>query len=260
MMQRMTVRGEGWYADPQDAARLRWWDGARWTQHTRDGAAPASYHSPLPRWWGGLTVALQVGFLLNIAAALFVLYVDQEILGFIDELRLRPDTVSEADGARIDDLILMSVLGVVPWLGTGLLFIIWTYTAHHSARMDRSVLRHGSGWAIGGWFVPVLNSWRPFQMVLDVRRGATGDRDLPITRRLGWWWSTFVASYVVSAVSEYYYRALGGTPEDLPDNYLDLFASAATWERWSGALTVVSGVLAILVVREVRALVRAERS
>jgi len=24
----------GWYADPSGRTRLRWWDGARWTDHT----------------------------------------------------------------------------------------------------------------------------------------------------------------------------------------------------------------------------------
>lgn len=29
---------EGWYADPRDASRSRWWDGSRWTDATRHGA------------------------------------------------------------------------------------------------------------------------------------------------------------------------------------------------------------------------------
>ncbi len=34
---------EGWYGDPEEPARLRWWDGSRWTEHTRErpGEAPA---------------------------------------------------------------------------------------------------------------------------------------------------------------------------------------------------------------------------
>lgn len=239
---------------------LRWWDGAGWTMHTHDPAASTTaHHPPLPRWWGGLTVALQLGFLLSLAMSLYVIYVDQEILAFVEELRLRPDTVVEADGARIDRLMTWSSLEALPWLGTAVLFIVWSYTLHHSSRMDRSVLRHGSGWAIGGWFVPFLSLWRPFQMVLDLRRGATGDADLPTTRTLGWWWATFLTSYVVGLVGTFYYQAFDATADDDAGLLLDHFASAATWERGSAVLTIVCALLAIRVVREVRSLVRAER-
>ena len=28
---------QGWYPDPNDASRLRWWDGSAWTDHTHGG-------------------------------------------------------------------------------------------------------------------------------------------------------------------------------------------------------------------------------
>lgn len=31
----------GWYADPQNSAIQRWWDGGRWTEHTQPGAPTA---------------------------------------------------------------------------------------------------------------------------------------------------------------------------------------------------------------------------
>ncbi|MBL0748701.1 DUF4328 domain-containing protein [Nocardioides baculatus] len=253
----MTVSGEGWYADPQDPARLRWWDGSAWTMHTHDpGTTPGTHHAPLPRWWGGLGAALQAGLLVNLAMSLYVIYVDREILAFVEELRLRPDGVTDADGLRIDRLLLWSALEWVPWVGTGILFIVWTYTAHHSARMDRSVMRHGSGWAIGGWFVPLLNFWRPLQVVLDIRRGATGDEELPVTRTLGWWWVTFLVSYATSMIAGFHYRA--SESDDEGGQLLDHFAGAATWEQWSSVINIVCAVLAVRVVSEVRSLVRAE--
>lgn len=252
-----TIRGEGWYADPQDAQKLRWWDGAGWTPHTHDPVAPAQPYSPLPRWWRGVTVALQVALLLSLAAATFTLYVDLQILGFVDDVRFRPDTVVEADGARIDRLVLLTGVEVVALLITGVLFVAWLYSAHHSSRMDRSVLKHGSGWAIGGWFVPVLGLWRPFQMVTDVRRGATGDSTVDVPRTQGWWWGTWTLSYVLVQVVSFFYAEAARAPEDDPGAYLDLLATAASWERFTSLLTMAAAVLCIFLVRQVRDLVLA---
>ncbi len=42
----------GWFADPHKPESLRWWDGARWTQHVHPGAAaqpaPAAHSSYAP--------------------------------------------------------------------------------------------------------------------------------------------------------------------------------------------------------------------
>ncbi len=36
----------GWYADPQNAAQLRWWDGAQWSTHTTPVPQPAAPATP----------------------------------------------------------------------------------------------------------------------------------------------------------------------------------------------------------------------
>lgn len=36
----MSTPAAGWYTDPQDAANLRYWDGAAWTEHTAPGHFP----------------------------------------------------------------------------------------------------------------------------------------------------------------------------------------------------------------------------
>jgi hypothetical protein len=247
----MSVSGEGWFADPQDKYRLRWWDGSAWTERTLERA---DGRPDLPRWWSGLSWVLQVALLSNVATSAFVLYVDLETLAFVDDVRLRPDAVSMADAERIDTLALWAVADVAAYLVTAVMVIVWLYTLHHSSRMDRRVLRHGSGWAIGGWMVPVLNLWRPFQMVSDVRRGATGDAGAPVPLRQGWWWGTWLALLVVVVVVNGLYSRVEAAEVGLP--YVEALGEAASWERISCVLSMVSAVLLATVVREIHALVR----
>jgi hypothetical protein len=248
----MSASGEGWFADPQDASRLRWWDGTRWTEHTHP--LPGAAHVPsLPGWWSGFSLVVQAALLACVAASSFTLWVDLETLAFVEEVRLRPDAVTIADAERIDALTLWTLLELLAMVVTGVLFIVWLYTAHRSSRMDRRLLRHKSGWAIGGWFVPFLNLWRPFQMVSDVRSGATGDGSARVSFLQGWWWGTWVVLTVASgAVSSLYNRA--SSAPDGPQ-YADALGDAASWERLACGLSIVSAVLAILVVREITTLV-----
>ena len=80
----MTI-APGWYADPDNAAQLRWWDGAQWTPQAMPvpGAGPAvgsgyppqTAYAPrtAPSYPGGLRVASPKSFLArNVNSALAV--------------------------------------------------------------------------------------------------------------------------------------------------------------------------------------------
>lgn len=252
----MSASGEGWYADPQDPARLRWWDGAQWTDRTMPLVRTSHWGPPLKRSWLRVALVLQFALAAYIATATFTIYAALETLSFVEEVRLRPDTVSVEDGEWIDTLALWSLLEIPTTLVAGVLFIVWLYTVHHSDRMDRLVLKHGSGWAIGGWFVPIMNMWRPFQMVTDVRRGATGDRDAAATHRQGWWWGTWILSNVLMGVVAYYY----GVAYDAPDpQFVDALGTAASWELAACVANILAAIFAILVVQQVTTLAAAPR-
>ncbi len=58
--------------------------------------------------------------------------------------------------------------------------------------------RFGKGWAIGAWFVPILNLFRPKQIANDIWRGSDSalpahasdswyNRPTPVL--LAWWWA-----------------------------------------------------------------------
>ncbi|MEU9144595.1 DUF4328 domain-containing protein [Streptomyces sp. NPDC048349] len=87
----------------------------------------------------------------------------------------------------------------------GVVFIAWFHQMHRCVRAlapDRSGT--GSGWAIGCWFVPLLNLWRPFRIALGMW-GVCGSpapqgRATPSPWPVGLWWGLFVG---VGAFNQY---------------------------------------------------------
>ncbi|MBS2939165.1 DUF4328 domain-containing protein [Nocardioides sp. J2M5] len=246
----------GWYADPHDVRLLRWWDGTGWTAHTHP-ARPAVVAPPLPRWWGGLSVAAQVALGVAALTGLLNLYVDRRVLALADEVARRGVPVTVAERDALGGVLWLSTAALPATLVAGVLVITWLHTAHRSSRMDRSLLRHGSGWAVGGWFVPVLNYWRPFQVVCDVRRGATGDPDARAGALQVCWWLAFCGTYVLGTVSQVRGTFTVPAPGDPVVGYSSVLVAVAGTHQWAAALQVLAAVLAIAVVRDVTRLVLA---
>lgn len=80
------------------------------------------------------------------------------------------------------------------------LFIAWFFQAYKNLRrLGVANLRYGNGWAIGSWFFPILNLWRPKQIANDVWRGSepgveisSGWKAVTVPSLLHWWWGLFL--------------------------------------------------------------------
>lgn len=250
----------GWYADPRDGRWLRWWDGSSWTEHLHP-VPPTAHHPDLPRRWALLSVLTQLALAGMVVSSAYGIWVDRQVLAFDEEARLRPDTVSLVDGQRIDSLLMSTLLASAWMLVTGVLFISWLYTAHRSSRLDHSVMRHDSGWAIGGWFVPVVNFWQPFRVVTDVRRGAAGDPRTEVTLSQVWWWGLFAGQYVLSWGAQLRASATAAAYPDTPVlGYSGVVVDVARVHQWTSLVTIAAAVLAIVVVRDLTRLVLTERT
>ena len=129
------------------------------------------------------------------------------------------------------------------------LFICWFHASYANLRaLGQPNLRYGTGWAIGSWFVPFLNLWRPKQISNDIWRGS--DPDAPsftvsawptvaITPFLGAWWAAWIAANLLSnAVGRTLWRA--DTAEDI--------RSAARFEIFASVIDIIAVVLAVAVV------------
>jgi Domain of unknown function (DUF4328)/Protein of unknown function (DUF2510) len=254
----VTTTPAGWYPDGQDPSLLRWWDGSQWSTHTvQSRREPGPYFTgdqrpALGRGW--FTLSLVVENALRFSVMISLAYVAVDFWGhrMFGSWRLGPEEIDQSEAEFYDTVgRWLSVADIVLFFLTGVLFIIWLFRAHRSDRMYPAQLRHASGWAIGGWFVPILNLWRPPQMVLDVRRGASGT-GWPSTALVLWWWWILMVSNVVQSVA----NSLAPSADAAFGTYVEDVRRSLVVDASASILAAIAAVLAILVVRSTVRLVR----
>ena len=104
----------------------------------------------------------------------------------------------------VEEAVAAAALAGFASVGTGVAFIVWTRRVYTNLEpLGAMEPRYGTGWAIAGWVVPILNYWRPKQIINDAWRAAdptlplgrnTTWRDAPVARVVDWWWALFLAS------------------------------------------------------------------
>ncbi len=208
----------GWYADPYDATRWRYWDGVAWTPTVSPSAAPPV--PPPPPWLPappanqyvrgtfrslrGLSTALLVLFIVLAAMyALLAAFIGGRIAlvgRIINGERVTVAEVTDADDAVAGGAIFVILVATAVFI----LFVIWLWRAYSNLEsLGVGPRRYGRGWAIGAWFVPVANLFIPKQVVNDSWRAADERAPgnprwakLPISGVFTAWWLTFIVSIV----------------------------------------------------------------
>ena len=176
---------------------------------------------------------------------------------FLYEMQLLASgNMGEEVEALIDmNLMAQEVLGLVQmtcFLASGIVFLMW----HHRVYRNLPALgvddrRFSPGWAVGHWFIPIFNLFRPYQTMAETWRGSdpapllnrTEERSVRTSMALiGWWWAFWIImSTLDSAASRIFTRADTIDEIIFADGMLVLAALA----------TVPAAVLAILVVHRI---------
>lgn len=81
---------------------------------------------------------------------------------------------------------------------------MWTYRASANAHTLSSEMTISPGWAVGWYFVPIMNLFRPYQAMREIwiashLRGHWGDRPTP--GLLGWWWGLWIVTNILGNIS-----------------------------------------------------------
>lgn len=173
----------GFYPDPRVPTQERRWDGERWTIETRPLPVSPSVSLPviaveqpsLGSGYARLASALQAVMFVYAGVAMvsagFVLWQRSVFLSWRDD----PNRVDQTLAEQMDLFSgVTSVIAVLAILAGAVLFIVWLWRGIRSNNVDHSYIEHADWWAIGGWFIPIWNRFRPFQMV-----GISGEPHTP---------------------------------------------------------------------------------
>jgi hypothetical protein len=150
----------------------------------------------------------------------------------------------EASDSR-QAVIALVVLGL--WVIAAVAFIRWFSAAYRNVGAFGHTHRFRTGWAVGGWFVPILSFWRPKQIANDIWRGSDPavppHLDVwsrPVPALFGLWWAAWIIGLFVSRAA---FRSglTASTAEELQ--------TAAALDAIGFLIDITAATLAILVVR-----------
>jgi hypothetical protein len=186
--------------------------------------------------------AVNVVFTALVAISIVACVFDVLEIQLMDRI-VAGDTITEAEATANDNR--QGATGVIQfaaYVAGAIVFIRWLRAAYRNTDVVApGKRRYGHGWAIGSWFVPILNLWRPKQIVNDVWwAGGYDRRDAEPGALLVYWWTAFLISGWAGNIAM---RGLfdDQTPQDLRDSSVALAIS--------DGIDVFGAILAILVVR-----------
>lgn len=117
-----------------------------------------------------------------------------------------PFDQSIADAAELASNLL-GIIAFITMVFTAVFFIMWFRRAYNNLHQFDFNLSYNEAWAAGAWFVPILNLFRPYQIMKEMYNQA----DLVLTRsnsignnlrsaHVGWWWAFWIATSVLGQI------------------------------------------------------------
>lgn len=195
----------------------------------------------LGRW---VVVLLGLAVFMDLAAVVVGL-AERELFGRIASGSFTDAEVNDSDNRMA--MIRIAQLSI--YLVTGIVFIVWFHRAYKNLVAFGAELPHKRGWAIGAWFVPILNLFRPKGMADAIWQASdpelphpAGDewskREAPLFMHV--WWVTWILSLFLGRA----YANMGRTIESI-----DQAQTLNTVGLASDGLGAVAGILAIAFVK-----------
>jgi hypothetical protein len=138
----------------------------------------------------------------TVALGIAMLHHDQVV---DDYNQFRTNYAATEDASRLLGMAAIALAALL--VATTVVFIVWTWrSAKNNEVLGRVQPRHTSGWAIGGWLIPIGNLWIPVQIMQDLWEGSDPEvqgryrvQGFGRSPLISWWWGLFLASRVLAA-------------------------------------------------------------
>lgn len=196
---------------------------------------------------GGLTLGVNVVFSV-MALALVTTAVASSLL----VRRYGTDTLALEDPPA-DPLLFalgLSALGYALCLLVGIvIFCVWVYRANVNAdALVSGATEFTPGWAVGWFFIPLANLFKPYQAVSEIYRASDPDADpdfwsvTPVPFYLPLWWGSWVAFNLIAGFNRPLFGQLSTT------------GPGSTAVLVEGAVGALAAVLLVVVTRRIHRL------
>ncbi|GAA1022904.1 hypothetical protein Aple_100530 [Acrocarpospora pleiomorpha] len=195
----------------------------------------------------GLAVTVAIMIVINLVVETLSALVSLQRYSIIGDVIENPQSIDLQAVEDNDTLYAGSgILQLATLVIAGVCYWIWLFRVRANAEaLDPTVTqRRGKPWLIFGWFLPIVSFWFPKQIINDIWTASEPRRRPPGGLVLAWW-----LTWILSAIGE---NVLGRLL--LAGEELEQLRTVALLEVVVFPLTLVSGVLAIVVVNKITAL------
>jgi hypothetical protein len=164
------------------------------TDHSVRPLKPLADHVKVAVWWTLASGALSIvgilwlsGYLTQLESGEFSS--QQEALTFANDV---DHFKGLADG-------LNTIVGIV----SAIVVLRWTYFAMKNVRSRGYATSITAGWAVGWYFIPIANLWKPYLAMREIWLSSHGKEPLSsgsVPGKFTWWWLLFVGGNVIYGV------------------------------------------------------------
>lgn len=155
------------------------------------------------------------------------------------------------ESANANDLriLIIDLLLVIAHIISMVTFILWFRRAYYNIKQKSDYLLYSDGWAAGSWFVPVLNWFRPYQMMKELfeetryvfeKQKEEVNYNLNM-RLLGLWWGFWIVYQTLSSISQ---------RTELKAETLDQFLRATEWSMLYHIIGIPTAILVLKVMKD----------